>query len=181
MQDKQFNGAAEQLRSPARLTLMEIARVVELSLENISAHTVLDVGTGTAVFAEAFARMGLDVSGVDSNPQLLDIARSYLPHADFQVACADELPFKDKEFDLVFLGHVLHETPDPLSALKDARRVARLRVAILEWPYYSEEQGPPLAHRLSPSILSKLARQAGFPGIEHINLEHMDFYRLVAV
>ena len=178
MEDKKFNGAAEKLRSPARLSLMEIARVVELSLENISAHSVLDVGTGTAVFAEAFSRLGLDVAGVDSNPQLLEIARSFLPHADFQAACADELPYKDKEFDLVFLGHVLHETADPLSALKDARRVARLRVAILEWPYYKEEQGPPLEHRLAPATISTLARQAGFTALEHINLDHMDFYRL---
>lgn len=178
MHDKQFNGAAERLRSPERLTLMEIARVVALSLENLPVQSVLDVGTGTAVFAEAFARLGLDVSGVDSNPDLLEIARSFLPYADFQAACADELPYEDKFFDLVFLGHVLHETPDPLSVLKDARRVARRRVAILEWPYSRDEQGPPMEHRMAPETVVRLAREAGFCEIEHINLTHMDFYRL---
>ncbi len=181
MQDKQFNGSAERLRSPERLTLMEIARVVALSLENMPIQNVLDVGTGTAVFAEAFARLGLDVAGVDSNAELLEIARSFLPYADFQMACADELPYEDKKFDLVFLGHVLHETPDPLSVLKDAQRVARLRVAILEWPYSSEDQGPPLAHRLAPATILTLARQADFTAIEHISLSHMDFYRLSAI
>jgi len=179
MQDKQYNGSAERLRSPERLTLMEIARVVALSLENLPIQSVLDVGTGTAVFAEAFARLGLDVSGVDSNPELLEIARSFLPQADFHAACADELPFNDKEFDLVFLGHVLHETPDPLSVLKDALRVARRRVAILEWPYCAEEQGPALEHRLAPETVVKLAREAGFLEIDHISLAHMDFYRMV--
>ena len=33
------------------------------------------------------------------------------------------------------LGHVLHETDDPVAALVEARRAARLRVVVLEWPY----------------------------------------------
>ncbi len=178
MENKQFNGSADRLRSPERLTLMEIARVVALSTENCTVQSVLDVGTGTAVFAEAFARLGLDVSGVDSNPELLEIARSFLPFSDFQAACADELPYPDKKFDLVFLGHVLHETPDQLSVLKEALRVACKRVAILEWPYCEELQGPPLRHRISPAMVCSLAQQAGFTTNEHISLEHMDFYRL---
>jgi len=178
MQDKQFNGTADRLRSPERISLMEIARVVALSLENKPIHTMLDVGTGTAVFAEAFARLGLDVSGVDSNPEFLEIARSYLPISDFQLACADELPFPDKHFDLVFLGHVLHETVDPISVLTEAKRVARERIAILEWPYYEEKQGPPLTHRLSPEKVALFAEQIGFSSFEHISLAHMDLYLL---
>jgi len=176
MSDKQYNGTPDRLRSPERLSLMEIARVVALSLENKKIHNMLDVGTGTAVFAEAFSRLGLDVSGVDSNPELLEIARSYLPISDFQLACADVLPYPDKNFDLVFLGHVLHETVDPVSVLTEAKRVARERIAILEWPYCEENQGPPLAHRLSPEKVALFAEQIGFSFFEHISLAHMDLY-----
>lgn len=178
MQDKQFSGTADRLRSPERISLMEIARVVALSLENKTIHTMLDVGTGTAVFAEAFARLGLDVSGVDSNPELLEIAQSYLPISDFRLACADELPFPDKHFDLVFLGHVLHETVDPISVLTEAKRVARERIAILEWPYCEEKQGPPLEHRLSADQIKDFAKQISFSAFEHISLIHMDLYLL---
>jgi len=177
--ERSFNEAGDRLRAPERLTLMEIAHVIELCLEHSDIQTVLDVGTGTAVFAEAFARVGLTVQGVDSNPELLSIARTFLPNAVFQEACAEKLPFTDYEFDLVFLGHVLHETDDPLSALKEAHRVAFKRVALLEWPYIEEEKGPPLKHRLSPEKINTMATQAGFHSIEIIHLTHMDFYRLV--
>lgn len=178
MQSKQFNGTPDRLRSPERISLMEIARVVALSLENKTIHNMLDVGTGTAVFAEAFARLGLDVSGVDSNAELLDVARSYLPISDFQLACADELPFPDKHFDLVFLGHVLHETVDPVSVLTEAKRVAKERISILEWPYCEEKQGPPLDHRLSAEMIKSYTKQIGFTSFEHISLSHMDLYLL---
>ena len=177
--DRRYNEGGDRLRAPERLTLMEIARVIQLCLEDMDVQTVLDVGTGTAVFAEAFARVGLTVQGVDSNPELLTIARTFLPNAIFQEACAEELPFGDYEFDLVFLGHVLHETDDPLAALKEAHRVAFKRVALLEWPYIEEEKGPPLKHRLSPEKINSLATLAGFHSVETIHLKHMDFYRLV--
>jgi ubiquinone/menaquinone biosynthesis C-methylase UbiE len=176
--EKLYNQGGDRLRSPERLTLMEIARVVHLCLEDFEISSVLDVGTGTAVFAEAFASVGLTVQGVDSNPEFLTIARTYLPNAIFQQACADKLPFEDQEFDLVFLGHVLHETIDPQSALKEAHRVACKRVAILEWPYIEEIMGPPLAHRLSPETIETLALEAGFQSIEHLQLSHMDLYLL---
>jgi ubiquinone/menaquinone biosynthesis C-methylase UbiE len=178
MNEKLYNGAADRLRSPERLSLMEIARVVALVLENKTLRNMLDVGTGTAVFAEAFSRLGLDVSGVDSNPELLEVARSYLPISDFQLACADELPYADKHFDLLFLGHVLHETVDPLSVLKEAKRVARERIAILEWPYCQEKQGPPLEHRISPEQVSLISQQIGCSSFEHLGLAHMDLYLL---
>ena len=36
----------------------------------------------------------------------------------------EKLPFEDKAFDLAFMGHVLHEADDLLTALKEAQRVA---------------------------------------------------------
>ena len=101
-----------------------------------------------------------------------------MPGADFREGIAESLPFENGSFDLVFLGHVLHETDDPVAALREARRVARLRVAILEWPYRREEHGPPLEHRLRPRRIASLARAAGFTSIERIRMSHMDFYRL---
>ena len=176
MQSKQFNGTPDRLRSPERISLMEIARVVALSLENKTIHNMLDVGTGTAVFAEAFARLGLDVSGVDSNAEFLEIARSYLPISDFQLACADELPFPDKHFDLVFLGHVLHETVDPVSVLTEAKRVARERISILEWPYCEEKQGPPLDHRLSAEMIRIVCKTNWFSRLSNISVSHIWIY-----
>jgi len=52
------------------------------------------------------------------------------------------------------------------------------RVAILEWPYRPEENGPPLEHRLRPETVKDLATPADFQNVETIHLEHMGFYRL---
>jgi len=177
--EKRFHGQAESLRSPARVALLEVAAVVNLSLENASIRSVLDVGTGTGIFAEAFAAQGLRVTGIDANGELLKAARAAVPGVEFRQAVLEELPFGERVFDLVFLGHVLHETDDPLQALREARRVARKRVAILEWPYRREQQGPPLHHRLSPRKIEGWAQTAGYSSIEILKMKHMDLYRLV--
>jgi ubiquinone/menaquinone biosynthesis C-methylase UbiE len=179
MHERRFSGEPDRLRSPKRLALLEVERVVALSIQDLTIKSVLDIGTGTGVFAEAFSKRGFEVTGIDTNTELLAVARSYVPHSRFQIAPAEEIPFEASFFDLVFLGHVLHETDNPITALREARRVARNRVAVLEWPYRKDEQGPPLEHRLTPETIEDLANKAGFLNAERLQLAYMDFYRLV--
>ena len=176
--ERRFQGQADRLRAPERIALLEVPRVAALSSEGLTIKSALDVGTGTGIFAEAFAALGIEVTGIDVNTDLLALARQSVPTAQFEEAPAEKIPFADQTFDLVFLGHVLHETDNQLGALQEARRVARQRVTILEWPYRQEEKGPPLEHRLKPEVVSGLAAEAGFQRVESIQLEHMDFYRL---
>ena len=173
MHERRFHGEPDRLRRPERVALMEVDRTADLALEGLEASTALDVGTGSGLFAEAFARRGLTVSGVDANPEMLPAAQKYVPLGNFRPGTAEKLPFADAAFDLVFLGHVLHETDRPLEALKEARRVSRRRVAVYEWPYIDETSGPPLAHRISPATVEMLAHQAGFSTIEQFQLDHM--------
>jgi hypothetical protein len=72
----------------------------------------------------------------------------------------------------------LHESDEPLKVLQEARRVSRQRICILEWPYQEGEFGPPLAHRLNPTKIAEIARQAGFTHLESIPLTHLVLYRL---
>lgn len=173
-----YGGTAAGLRSPERLALLEVERVVSLCLDGAAAASVLDVGVGSGVFAEAFDKRGLRVTGVDVNPEMVAAAHRYVPQGSFLEAPADALPFGDGAFDLVYLGHVLHEVPDPIRALTEARRVARMRVAVLEWPYRDEEHGPPLEHRLRDEAIQGFARDAGFTHSEHHALAHMSLYLL---
>jgi ubiquinone/menaquinone biosynthesis C-methylase UbiE len=176
--ERRFHGTADRLRAPDRIARLDVPRVVTLSLAGPTATSLLDVGTGTGVFAEAFVAAGLAVTGIDTNVDLLAVARGFAPTGQFTEAPAEQIPFPNGSFDLVFLGHVLHEADDPLAALREARRVMRQRVAILEWPYRDGPHGPPLAHRLSPATVADLAARAGFQSVEALQLEHMDFYRL---
>ncbi len=160
--ERRFAGGPESLRSPERVQLLEVERVTDFCLADGPVGSVLDVGTGSGLFAEAFSRRDLVVAGADVNPAVLPFARKYVPAGDFREGTAEALPFRDHEFDLVFLGLVLHEADDALKALQEARRVARKRVCILEWPYAEQPFGPPLAHRLNPENLVGLFQQAGF-------------------
>jgi ubiquinone/menaquinone biosynthesis C-methylase UbiE len=178
MHEKRFAGDLDRLRSPERVTLLEVERVVDLCMEAGDISSVLDVGTGTALFAKEFARHGLKVAGADVNPETLPLARSFVHLGDFREGPAEALPFPDHSYDLVFLGLVLHEADDPLKALKEAHRVVRKQVCILEWPYTEQPFGPPLAHRLNPEILVGLFHEAGFRKWKTLDLANTVLYCL---
>ena len=172
-----FGGEAGRLRSEARVARLEPERVVALSRDNASLNSMLDIGTGTGLFAEAFTNAGMTATGLDVNPDLLAVARMHLPDGVLVVGSAEALPFEGSSFDLVFLGTVLHEAENALKALEESRRVARKRVVILEWPYCEEEAGPPLTHRLEPERIKELAASTGLLDMKQLWHKHMDLYR----
>ncbi|HUN65496.1 MAG TPA: class I SAM-dependent methyltransferase [Bacteroidota bacterium] len=173
MHERRYAGGIERLRSPERVRLLEVERVIDLALSGAEIRTVLDVGTGSGIFAEAFARRGLSVTGIDPQPGMLEAAREYVPAGVFQSGTVEQIPFPDRSFDLVFLGHVLHESDDLERALGETVRCARARVAILEWPYLEETAGPPIAHRLRPEEILETARKIGCRTPEVRRLDHM--------
>jgi 2-polyprenyl-3-methyl-5-hydroxy-6-metoxy-1,4-benzoquinol methylase len=79
MHEKRFEGNIERLRTSERVERLDVERVVDLCLENETAASVLDIGTGTGLFAEASSKRGLVVSGVDANPEILVAARQFVP------------------------------------------------------------------------------------------------------
>jgi ubiquinone/menaquinone biosynthesis C-methylase UbiE len=178
MHERQYNSSIERLRSPERVQRLEVERVVALCLETEAIGSVLDIGAGSGLFSEAFARRKLDVSGVDINPEMVAAAHQFVPQGDFRESTAESLPFPDASFDLVFMGLLLHESDEPLKALQEACRVARKLVCISEWPYRETEFGPPLSDRLSPAQVEKMSLQAGFTRFESIPLKNVVFYRL---
>ena len=121
-EDKIFRDI-ERLRDPQRLALLETERVVSLCLQGPKLEKVLDIGTGSGVFAEVFSHSGLNVTGIDLQEPMLEAARRFVPKAHFQMADSKALPFGDDSFDLCFLGLVLHEAGRPLLTLQEARRV----------------------------------------------------------
>jgi SAM-dependent methyltransferase len=92
---------------------------------------LLEVGCGTGLFAEWFADQGLQVTGLDPSPPMLDQARRRLPaRISLEQGVAEELPYPDNHFDMVALITTLEFVNDPLQALQEACRVAREKVIL---------------------------------------------------
>ncbi|WP_461210807.1 class I SAM-dependent methyltransferase [Desulfocurvus sp. DL9XJH121] len=99
---------------------------------------LLDVGCGPGVFMKLFWEMGFDVSGLDASPDMLGAARRRLgPHAAYHLGRAEHLPFGDDEFDYVSLLTVLEFCENPLTALREARRVAKYGILVAFLNRYS--------------------------------------------
>lgn len=180
MHEKRYDAGVERLRSPERLKILEVDRVVQLSLQGYEAASLLDLGTGTGIFAEAFARQGLTVTGLDVSEEMLASARQIVPDVTFKLGEIETLPFEDNSFDIVFMGFVFHETDTPLETLQEARRVAQLGVALHEWPYTEQGMGPPLDHRMKPEEVQGWAKEAGFDKIETMKLANTILYKMRA-
>lgn len=163
MHERRFNSEIDKLRSPERIARLEPEKVIKLALEDLNGiKTILDVGTGSGIFAEQFGKLGYKVNGLDANPDMLPIASKYVPEGIFNKGIAEKLPFQDGQFDLVFMGLLLHETDDANKAINEAYRVAAKRLAILEWPYEEGSFGPPLGDRLSADRILDMSLKAGF-------------------
>jgi ubiquinone/menaquinone biosynthesis C-methylase UbiE len=175
--DRVYNRGIERLRSPERVQRLEVERVVDLCInENIK--SVLDIGTGSALFAEAFHKKGITISGIDSNPEMIEATKQFAPEGIFKLAPAENIPFEDNSFDITFFGLVFHEVDDYLKALKEAFRVSTVGTFLLEWNYAKEEFGPPIEHRLKSGFIKKISKEIGYNSFEEIKLNDLTLYNL---
>ena len=180
MNERVYNQKAYRLRSPERLELLEPDTVAGIIADG-SIKSLLDIGTGSGIFAEKFAEKGVHVVGLDINPEMIDAAKEYLPDTLFEIGEAENLPFPDGSFDYAFLGLVFHEVNDYKKAMAETFRVVKKGAAIMEWNYAVESVGPPLEHRLKPEFITGLAKETGFIKTEIKNLKNLVLYRLTKV
>lgn len=91
---------------------------------------VLDIGCGAGRFCRIVADRGARVSGLDATPALVEIARERIPDGDFRIGDMEKLPWDDGSFDLVTGFNSFFIAADMVSALAEARRVARPGAAV---------------------------------------------------
>jgi ubiquinone/menaquinone biosynthesis C-methylase UbiE len=97
--------------------------------ERWSGRDVLEIGCGVGTDSVRFARAGAVLTSVDLTDTAVELTRGWLaseslPGTVLQ-ADAEQLPFADGSFDLVYSWGVLHHTPDTPRALAEVRRVLR--------------------------------------------------------
>ncbi len=108
-----------------------LAKRLESQAEMLGEHiargdTVLDVGCETGHLCQYLAEIhGAKATGIDVHD-----ART-IP-IDFRVFDGRSIPFEDDAFDHVVLSFVLHHCNDPMTLIKECRRVARRSVIAFE-------------------------------------------------
>lgn len=96
-------------------------------------ESVLDIGCGTGVDTlVAATKVGADgrAVGIDMTWEMLAQARaslrnSFLENVAFQLASAEDLPFRDESFHVAISNGVFNLIPDKLGALKEVFRVLK--------------------------------------------------------
>lgn len=120
-------------RSPKGLRMESfIEKMISNTLKPFKNESVLDIGCGSGNHLLLASRLGMDITGIDASPYMLSLARNRLGNkCELKKAKADEIPYEDNEFDLVFLINTLEFLDDPVSALEEAGRVAKRGIFIV--------------------------------------------------
>ena len=97
--------------------------------EKWAGREVLEIGCGVGIDTARFARAGAAITAVDLTEAAAELANGLLRLEGLPgqaiVANAEELPFAEETFDLVYSWGVLHHTPDIARAVSEIRRVLR--------------------------------------------------------
>jgi len=96
---------------------------------------VLEVGSGLGILAAevAAAAPGVQVTGLERSPNQIAAATSH-PCVTYVEGDAQQLPFPEAQFDLVYCRYLLEHVADPNRAVAEMHRVTRPggRVAVME-------------------------------------------------
>jgi SAM-dependent methyltransferase len=103
---------------------------------------VLEVGVGAGTDFVNWVRCGAVATGVDLTDHGIALTRERLAleglDAELRVADAENLPFEDETFDIVYSYGVLHHSPDTPRAVREVHRVLKrggvARVMVYHYP-----------------------------------------------
>ncbi len=101
---------------------------------DVKGKQVLDIGTGTGAWAEAYRMKGaVKVHGIDFSKKMLTQGRKKHPNISFTFADAENLiGYDDNSFDIVTASYVLHGVKKDLrkKMLNEMKRVSKKYVII---------------------------------------------------
>lgn len=86
---------------------------------------VLDVGSGPGALTKELTERLASVTAVDPSQAFLDTVRARHPQVEIAVASAEDLPYADDSFDAALAQLVVHFMTDPVTGLREMRRVTR--------------------------------------------------------
>jgi predicted TPR repeat methyltransferase len=100
-----------------------------MSFEYVNPHEcLLDIGIGTGLASQPFARVGLEIYGCDGSTEMLKVCESKAFAKELKVFDLQNipLPYSDNFFDHVICCGVLHFFDDLGTILKEVLRIIKL-------------------------------------------------------
>ena len=124
---------------------------------------VLEVGCGPGHLSIKLAERGLEVTGVDLDPAMIERAVANATgagndrHPSFFVGDAAALPFPDASYDVVVSTFSVHHWDDPAAGLREIGRVLRPGGRALIWDLKPGSAHPFARHMAIPNPLELVA------------------------
>lgn len=99
------------------------------AFESSSRKRVLEIGVGLGADHQLWAEHACELHGIDLTERAVDYARHRLSlfglTSNLRVADAENLPYDDDYFDIVYSWGVIHHSPDTVSAVREINRVLK--------------------------------------------------------
>jgi SAM-dependent methyltransferase len=160
-----------KLDDPGRLEDL-LPDVMWEALGRPAPDAIVDLGTGTGMFAEQFALLAPHavVYAVDTSAAMLDWLREKragLVEAGRLVpvlASERAVPLADRIAGLVVMVNLHHELDDPVRTYTEAYRLLGDggQVLVADWAPRTTPKGPPLVVRALPRQIADALEEAGF-------------------
>ena len=95
-----------------------------LDAANVKQDTrFFDAGCGGGGASFLAAQRGASINGLDASEALIAIAKERIPEGDFRTGDLEDLPYDDNVFDAIIAAMSVQYTSDPITALRELRRV----------------------------------------------------------
>jgi len=134
--------------------------------------TILDVGCGTGALCSVLNERGMEVTGVDSAKNMLEIAKNKPENKDINFVNGNvlkKLPFEDKSFDIAIASYVAHglKTHERKKIYAEMSRVTKEFVIFHD---YNDNRG------ILTSIIEWLEGGNYFNFIKNSEIEMKDYF-----
>ena len=112
-----------------RRKIIEHFKLDEKSIYPFSGLKILDIGCGGGLVSEPFARMKVDVTGIDAGEKNIAVAKIHAEKSglkiDYQNITAEELCEKNQKFDVVLALEIIEHVADVENFVKSCTQLVK--------------------------------------------------------
>ena len=118
----------------------------------LKGNRILDIGCGSGIWVDYFARQGYEATGIDFVQEFISRAKKKY-QGNFVTGGAEKLPFPAGSFDTVLMFSVLEHIDNQKKVLREAKRVGERLILIVpqKTPNILIKRGLVFKHRLDRS------------------------------